>query len=799
MSGSNPPWLAKKFNLYEGEFGDYGAAGLLQACVECHAGSGWSEYDRHGLRYDQTPDSLVQHLDGDYFNRGTNPISATTAVNRWDWKKSGVMEADCMLCHGDLSNLRKFSSSRLGDNDGLDHSASAYQHWNDLRNEKLGRGGFFRDIGSAIWEFLNLRPDLPEGLALLDFAREIVPNTSKPDYQLILDGESTPVIHWNKNAFDQNGKLTLPMRRFPASENCMICHVTSHDRRGFYGFGDEAKPIQQPDGSLVADFKNDIHKGKSFTEDNGETRVINNCNACHAKQYFRPTFANVDLDADHNFPKGNGDADVRNDLDHMPGPTSCEHCHDTARHPALPSGQKNVLDAHSEIWKANGDMVGYPENTLRKITQTHLDVVACQTCHINQLAKADGTPLPIHYRYRLGTDRKQKIFPYQPAFRYYARDKASGRVLYQFERNSVFEERNTEDGAKYGAIIDPSTRQELGRVAINAKGFADPTTYEGFKALKQAYDRLMQAKAYSSADVRFVYVDSNEYVISHNTRPSPQAVQCSECHGKNSIGSFSPRLSANGLLGENRKIEVAKLPDRRLIDEGLFEFGMPYHQVDDSGRILESVTDVLYASRLDSSMSILKSEKARAIAGEFKRYPADQSSVYAGLDGAVGTRILQRLNSGEWLLFNSQIGNPSLRGFALILAGNLRNRILLEKSRVEVESREVTSTDRKRVKKRGFGFVSSDIYSIEVSDANRLPLTDVAGSEILLKIPYRGYAERIKQLRIVYSDDSKRWRKMPRRNILELHPPSGSQEGYVIFSTDRLFANWTIADKKRFR
>lgn len=805
MSGSNPAWLAKKSNASVDEFGDIGSAGYLKLCQGCHSGGGWAEKDRNGQRYDQTLDSAIAPLDGDYFDRqvvaapggdhgGHGGAAGATEVVRWDWKKSGVKEIDCMTCHTDFKSLKKFPASQLGANDGKDKSDPATAHWNYLQDTKFTKSGFFRYADTALWEFINVRPDLPEGLSLLNVQRELIPNTTKPDYKLATDAAGNPILHWHKDGFDAQGKVKLPMLRFPASENCMVCHLTGNSRRGFYGFGKEAEKTLNPDGTLVPDPKDDVHKGVTWTEDNGEVRKIENCNACHAKEYFKSTFANVNLNADHNFPKGNGDTDVRNDLDSMPPAKSCEHCHDQAKSPALPSGQKTALDAHRELWKANGDMAGYSEESLNKIAKTHLDTVACQTCHITGLAY-NGTPIPIHYRFRFGDDRKMKIFPYKPAYRYYAQEKKSGRVLYQWERNAVFEKKTGTDGKDYGAIVDPSTHGEIGKVSYAGGRFGEPSTYADFKALKQAYDSLMKAKGYADADVKFVYIESNDYAITHNTRPSPQALECAACHARKQSGAFSSLVSPNGLLGEGRVIQVAKLPDRRLVDEGVFELGMPYYQVDDAGRITENAADVLYASKLDPSMSILKAETARVVSGQFKTVPADEGAGYLGVLGDAGTRLMQRMNSGEWLLFNSRVGHSSLRGFALILPGNQLNQALANGLRAEAETREAKPVDRKRIRKTVANNLASDIYTLTVAGADKAPLTRFQAGDAQLKLPYLGRATEAKQVRVVYSDDGKRWRNLPKADLVELQPNSPAYEGYLILRTQRPYANLAITDK----
>ena len=62
-------------------------------CGACHPGGGPSEFDRQGNRYDEYANNPGNHvtplgdnfLDGDYYQS--------------DWVKSGVGEADCLICH----------------------------------------------------------------------------------------------------------------------------------------------------------------------------------------------------------------------------------------------------------------------------------------------------------------------------------------------------------------------------------------------------------------------------------------------------------------------------------------------------------------------------------------------------------------------------------------------------------------------------------------------------------------------------------------------------------------------------
>jgi len=444
MGGSNPVMLSKIDNANNPLlFADNGAPGFVHDCLSCHVGGGFGEKDRRGRRYDQTPDSAIPPFDGDYYTRGrSNEVGFMDEtdkgeLHKWDWKKSGVAEADCMLCHARFSDLTK--PAILGLNDGEGNTANPLDAYNRiLRQTKFIRGGFFRYQASAIWEFLPAYiDDTPK--RLLTVEREIKQGgrSNLPEYDLKVSDSGEPILHWNPDAFDQEGKAHIKMLRFPGNDNCMICHRTSNSRRGFYGFGDAAIATFDDDGVIEEDYKDDVHKGKKYTEANGESRAIENCNTCHSRAYFNEPFRNVDLNLNHNFLKGNSDMDIRNDLDFAPNARACEHCHQNNANPVIPkrakavipSGQATLLAAHRELWQANKDMAGYAKSQLTKITKTHLNVVACQTCHITGKKGRRGKDLVPLYRYREAADGTQKIFPYNPKPRYYWIDQTNQHLI----------------------------------------------------------------------------------------------------------------------------------------------------------------------------------------------------------------------------------------------------------------------------------------------------------------------------------------------------------------------------------
>ena len=243
MGGSNPQVLAKKNNPNPEEFADYGSPGWVRTCMTCHLGGGWAEKDRDGIRYDQKKVEDIALYDGDYYDRMTMP-NGKNHVMLWDWKKSGVGEADCLFCHID------FATVKMPIDSGLEQKSSFTGR--DMRNTRraFSGKGFFRQAASGFMEYVVNK----DGKNIMTVERAMLPNVAKPaghgtaavpaegeSMQIALDDNGMPQFNWHADAFDDAGRVTIPMLRFPGNENCMACHATSKSRRGFYGFGDNAK------------------------------------------------------------------------------------------------------------------------------------------------------------------------------------------------------------------------------------------------------------------------------------------------------------------------------------------------------------------------------------------------------------------------------------------------------------------------------------------------------------------------------------------------------------------------------
>ncbi len=140
---------------------------VTATCGNCHPGGGPMEFDREGKRYDQRmadPASGLtaggeNGLDGDYYKAR--------------WSETGVIEADCLLCHSPEYNFKK-------------------------RNDQLAA--------------LNFRWAATEGSGFGSVAGKV-------------SAGEKPKVAYQKDLFDENGNVTLHISPAPRNETCLNCHA----------------------------------------------------------------------------------------------------------------------------------------------------------------------------------------------------------------------------------------------------------------------------------------------------------------------------------------------------------------------------------------------------------------------------------------------------------------------------------------------------------------------------------------------------------------------------------------------
>jgi hypothetical protein len=241
MGGWSPPsfrQLAKKENSHPDEidmtsyeFVGFSDTKYQPSCGACHAGGGGMEYDREGNRYDEylaeNPE-LKESFDGDYYKS--------------QWDKSGVVEADCFICHME----------------GYDFTS---------RVEQLEDGNYQWAMvaGSRIGEVSGS----------------------------VKKGQEPKVIY-NRRFFNDDGTVTLRMSYPPPDDNCMFCHGSSDTRKRGFSWNDIFNTdIHNQQGISCAACHpagpdHQFARGDSDRSTSGARRekTIMSCGECHYEGYL---------------------------------------------------------------------------------------------------------------------------------------------------------------------------------------------------------------------------------------------------------------------------------------------------------------------------------------------------------------------------------------------------------------------------------------------------------------------------------------------------------------------------------
>lgn len=248
LASAEPSQLAKKINHHPSEI-DKSSFYFAEHCGACHPGGGWGEYDRKGyLYYDEENKKFGYEiagenprLDGDYtsFTGGNEKYGAP-------WDRSGVSEADCLICH-----------------------LKGYQ-WSQRKLALKGR--FFKHAPSvgAGWGMIKFREgdDLPDKISSIE-------------------------IDYTKKEIADFENLHLQIRRRPLDENCWACHGSYGEKRRGYDWTLQldVHKVKGMDCLSCHPASNEHHlaKGDSLSQTVRDDldQTMNTCEDCHYKRKER--------------------------------------------------------------------------------------------------------------------------------------------------------------------------------------------------------------------------------------------------------------------------------------------------------------------------------------------------------------------------------------------------------------------------------------------------------------------------------------------------------------------------------
>jgi hypothetical protein len=215
---------------------------VTATCGNCHPGGGPLEYDRDGKRYDHRMADPANGLtaggdngfDGDYFKAR--------------WSATGVIEADCLLCHQPEYDYKK-------------------------RNAQLAN--------------LNFRWAATEGAGFGSVVGKVA------------SGEK-PTVEYNKALFDEQGNVTVHIAPAPRNETCLHCHAKPDWKKRGASFSAHtdvhlAKGLKCVDchtsGSRASDPRirgREVHQFGKGDDPSGWVRndldnTVRSCESCHAE------------------------------------------------------------------------------------------------------------------------------------------------------------------------------------------------------------------------------------------------------------------------------------------------------------------------------------------------------------------------------------------------------------------------------------------------------------------------------------------------------------------------------------
>lgn len=218
---------------------------FVNKCGVCHPGGGSLEYDRNGMRYDKVMADTAHHfkdgaknkLDGDYYKA--------------QWLASGVIEADCYICHLPQYNNKE----RVNQIKKLNYRYAA-----------LAASGFGKVAGSV--------------------------------------ADAVPVsVSYNKELFNPDGTVEPNIVKEPTNTACLYCHAKPGYKKRGANFRDRTdvhlnaglKCVDcHPAGSMATDSRINGREQHQFAKGDDPGGVVRNdlnntmrtCADCHDNGYM---------------------------------------------------------------------------------------------------------------------------------------------------------------------------------------------------------------------------------------------------------------------------------------------------------------------------------------------------------------------------------------------------------------------------------------------------------------------------------------------------------------------------------
>jgi len=244
-----------------------------------------------------------------------------------------------------------------------------------------------------------------------------------------------------------------------------------------------------------------------------------------------------------------------------------------------------------------------------------------------------------------------------------------------------------------------------------------------------------------------------------------------------------------------------------LVEEGIITLGMPYMKLQSNGDITENVEDILYDTRVDPFMTLLKNSSANEILGRFNKVKtADLLAGVAGTPFAANMQV--DFVSPDSFLFQVNKGAVNLRNMVAAIDGNLTNKLLFPTySGVMGKVMGAEAAVQGILDAGQYGKLRSDVFYFDVQDRARKSIPSLNGAYMYVKAAYKGNRSDVNSVNVITADMGVTTvKQIPASGILMIQPASQgnpsatvkpsqqTNEGFVIFRTTTL-GYFIVADK----
>lgn len=455
---------------------------VTATCGNCHPGGGPLEYDREGHRYDEfmRRNGLVSGgdngLDGDYYKA------------RWD--ETGVIEADCLLCH-----------------------MPAYDH--KRRNEQLA--------------CLNFRWAATEGAGLGRVEGKV-------------SAGEKPVVRYERSRFDADGNVAVHYVPEPRNETCLTCHAKPgwkkrgasfsvrtdvHIRAGLRCTDCHAAGLKAADPRIRGREEHQIGKGDdpSGWVRNDLDNTLRSCEQCH-------------LEGWNNAPRATHEWLPPLHMEKL----SCQVCHIPAR------PVKSALVQASDAWNP-GPRIAPPAKQI----WTFYDQEARYWNHYGELDLFTVRDQPTDLTRPTLAVYKGKIFPVNRVHSMWVGIEEEGRPglnqLFMKDFFTMWKEHRDNPSANWPSLaritddnadgaVEVNRPEEIDALLTAARAYLEKTGFplERRRLVWVCDDRAYYSSSESRALPRHEYEATpyaSVYKLSHDVAPARAALGaggCTDCH-----------------------------------------------------------------------------------------------------------------------------------------------------------------------------------------------------------------------------------------------------------------------------